>query len=81
MSNLIHTILTNCMSSKNINNIEAHFKTKRSKIVPHTYWISKFEITEKTSGKKVYDINFDSPTIDNRVAYICEGIDTNKINS
>ena len=65
---------------KNLNNIEAHFKTKRSKIDSHTYWISQFEITEKISGKKVYDINFNYPTIDNRIAYKCEGIDTNKTN-
>lgn len=57
--------------NENLDTVVIQFKTK---IEPMTYWISDFDIIEKKSGKKIYKMNFDSDTLDSRIAFWCKGI-------
>ena len=40
-----------------------------------TYWISQFEIREKDTNKKVFELDFSSDKVDPRIAYWCKGVD------
>ena len=58
--------------TENLNDLLLHIKPD---IIPTKYWISQFEIVEKGTGKKVYELDFKSGKLDSRIRYWCNGID------
>ncbi|MBR7105807.1 MAG: hypothetical protein IKC88_02345, partial [Opitutales bacterium] len=57
--------------TENLNDLLLHIGPD---IVPTKYWISQFEVVEKDTGKKVYELDFKSGKLDPRIKYWCNGI-------